>query len=179
MDSFCRQQVQRAKCCLIGFHSLWTLQLVLLCRIWELYWTFLFSAFYLLKHYRHQLRYLCKVLQLQIAWQHCVCIDWNQSFGTITPTFCSSRNEAQEVYKRLTTSKIVTLNYPLCALHFFSNQFSDCFHLTSVLLTTCLGVQMVFAILMPIWTRTGITIMISFAACIACFIMSHVLYIPR
>ncbi|VDI49049.1 Hypothetical predicted protein [Mytilus galloprovincialis] len=76
-------------------------------------------------------------------------------------------------------SDIVSLKYPLCWLHFSLSNLSETFHLTSVLLTTSLGLQKVLAVLCPIWTKTKITERKTGVVGAICFLFSSAISIPR
>jgi hypothetical protein len=52
---------------------------------------------------------------------------------------------------------LFSMNYPFCGIYVYLSYFVDMFHLVSVLLTTCLGVQKVVAIQFPFWTRNHLT----------------------
>ncbi|CAG2185289.1 unnamed protein product [Mytilus edulis] len=75
--------------------------------------------------------------------------------------------------------QIVDLKYPYCVMHFVFSQLSDNFHLTSVLLTTCLGLQKFVAIVVPVWSRTGMSAKKSIIVCLVCFMLPLTLHIPR
>ncbi|VDI37089.1 Hypothetical predicted protein [Mytilus galloprovincialis] len=75
--------------------------------------------------------------------------------------------------------QIVDLKYPYCVMHFVFSQLSDNFHLTSVLLTTCLGLQKLVAIVVPVWSRTGMSANKSIIVCLVCFMLPLTLHIPR
>ncbi|VDI30004.1 Hypothetical predicted protein [Mytilus galloprovincialis] len=75
--------------------------------------------------------------------------------------------------------QIVDLKYPYCVMHFVFSQLSDNFHLTSVLLTTCLGLQKLVAIVVPVWSRTGMSANKSIIVCLVCFMLPLILHIPR
>ncbi|CAG2240882.1 unnamed protein product [Mytilus edulis] len=75
--------------------------------------------------------------------------------------------------------QIVDLKYPYCVMHFVVSQLSDNFHLTSVLLTTCLGLQKFVAIVVPVWSRTGMSANKSIVVCLVCFMLPLTLHIPR
>ncbi|CAC5424304.1 unnamed protein product [Mytilus coruscus] len=75
--------------------------------------------------------------------------------------------------------QIVDLKYPYCVMHYVFSQLSDNFHLTSVLLTTCLGLQKLVAIVVPVWSRTGMSANKSIIVCLVCFMLPLTLHIPR
>ncbi|CAC5424303.1 unnamed protein product [Mytilus coruscus] len=75
--------------------------------------------------------------------------------------------------------QIVDLKYPYCVMHFVFSQLSDNFHLTSVLLTTSLGLQKLVAIVVPVWSRTSMSANKSIIVCLVCFLLPLALHIPR
>lgn len=76
-------------------------------------------------------------------------------------------------------SSLLTLMYPYCALYVYVSQFADTFHLSSVLLTTCLGIQKVLALKFPIWFRNNLKINSTVIGCFLCYIISFAINIPR
>lgn len=76
-------------------------------------------------------------------------------------------------------SSTLTLKYPYCALYVNISQMVDLFHLVSVLLTTCLGIQKVLALKFPFWVRNNIKINFAMICCLACLGISFIIHIPR
>ncbi|VDI18892.1 Hypothetical predicted protein [Mytilus galloprovincialis] len=71
------------------------------------------------------------------------------------------------------------LPYPYCS---FSHQFSILsftFHNVSAMITTCLGIQKVIAILFPVWTKNKLTKQKAVICCGICFLLSVAIGIPR
>lgn len=73
----------------------------------------------------------------------------------------------------------LTLEYPYCALYVNLSQLVDLFHIVSVLLTTCLGIQKALALKFPFWVRTNLKIEFAVICCAICFTMSLLIHIPR
>ena len=74
---------------------------------------------------------------------------------------------------------LFSMNYPFCGLYVYMTYFVDMFHLVSVLLTRCLGVQKVVAIQFPFWTRNPLPNKKSVICCTSCFLLSIGIHIPR
>ena len=74
---------------------------------------------------------------------------------------------------------LFSMNYPFCGIYVYLSYFVDMFHLVSVLLTTCLGVQKVVAIQFPFWTRNHLTKKKSVICCASCFLLSIGIHISR
>lgn len=74
---------------------------------------------------------------------------------------------------------LFSMNYPFCGIYVYLAYFVDMFHLVSVLLTTCLGIQKVVAIQFPFWTRNHLTKKTSVICCVSCFLLSIGIHIPR
>jgi len=71
------------------------------------------------------------------------------------------------------------LYYPYCSLYSNVNLLVDTFHLTSVFLTSCLGMQKVIVILFPIWSMNYLTINKCIVCCVLCFMIPMAITIPR
>ncbi|XP_071167344.1 uncharacterized protein [Mytilus edulis] len=82
-------------------------------------------------------------------------------------------------FYRYVTSKVVDLPPPYCIIHYWTTPMADSFHLTSVLLTTCLGLQKMIAIAFPIWTRSNMSPKRSAIVCCVCFLFSLSIHLPR
>ncbi|CAG2198634.1 unnamed protein product [Mytilus edulis] len=74
----------------------------------------------------------------------------------------------------------------LCDLHYpYSSMVSHAsilfftFHNVSYLITTCLGIQKVIAIIFPIWTRNQLTKTKTVITCVLCFMLPIALSLPR
>lgn len=78
-----------------------------------------------------------------------------------------------------TYSSKLTLAFPYCSLYVYSSQLVDTFHLISVLLTTCLGVQKVIALKFPIFFRNNLKIRSAIVCCVICFTTSLLINVPR
>ncbi|CAG2234321.1 unnamed protein product [Mytilus edulis] len=72
-----------------------------------------------------------------------------------------------------------SLPYPYCSLSHHLSILSFTFHNVSYLITTCLGIQKVIAILFPIWTKFQLTNKKSVICCTVCFLLSITISIPR
>ncbi|CAC5401320.1 GXYLT [Mytilus coruscus] len=62
--------------------------------------------------------------------------------------------------------RLVALNFPYCVMHYCLSNLVDIFHLVSILLTTCLGLQKFLAVACPIWSKTRITVKRSAIVCV-------------
>lgn len=82
-------------------------------------------------------------------------------------------------FYRYITSKVVDLPPPYCIIHYWTTPMADNFHLTSVLLTTCLGLQKMIAIAFPIWARSNMSPKRSAMVCCVCFFFSLSIHLPR
>lgn len=80
-----------------------------------------------------------------------------------------------------TIEALVFLDYPLCVIHYCASNFSDAFHLVSVLLTTALGLQKFLAVAFPIYYRMSVNKAIRNSIIICCmsFVFPVVLTFPR
>ncbi|VDI52299.1 Hypothetical predicted protein [Mytilus galloprovincialis] len=89
------------------------------------------------------------------------------------------------VTQHISTAKIeemkllLTLKFPYCVLHYCLSNLVEIFHLESILLTTCLGLQKFLAVACPIWSKTQITENRSVIVCMTCFLLPLTLTIPR
>lgn len=83
----------------------------------------------------------------------------------------------QSLYFDLYTQN--TLVYPYCILYVNLSQLVDSFHLLSLMLTACLGVQRVIAIKFPIWTRHHMTKFKAVVCCLVCLVITLSVSIPR
>ena len=64
----------------------------------------------------------------------------------------------------------VTIEYPSCGLYVNVMLLAcDFFHLMSVAITTCLGLQKVIAIQFPFWTKANDSVLYSIICCFICF----------
>ncbi|CAC5376250.1 unnamed protein product [Mytilus coruscus] len=78
------------------------------------------------------------------------------------------------------TKKLVGLKFPYCLVHYCLSGLSDMFHLVSILLTTCLGLQKLMVCL--IRHRTNIAKLDERKAAVVCvmfFIVSIIINIPK
>ena len=71
------------------------------------------------------------------------------------------------------------LPYPYCSLASHLAILSFTFHNVSYLITTCIGIQKVIAIIFPIWTRNQLTNRKALIVCLLCFILGIIISIPR
>lgn len=71
------------------------------------------------------------------------------------------------------------LPYPYCSMAFHLSVLSFTFHTVSFLITTCLGIQKVVAILFPIWTKYQLTNRKAAICCVGFFLLSISISIPR
>ena len=74
---------------------------------------------------------------------------------------------------------LVALKFPYCVMHYCLSNLVDIFHLVSILLTTCLGLQKFLAVACPIWTKTRITVQRSAIVCVTCFLFTLTVSMPR
>jgi hypothetical protein len=79
----------------------------------------------------------------------------------------------------ISQSDLVELKYPYCAIYVYLRYLGDDFHLVSLLLTTCIGVQKCIALRFPIWTKFHLSNRKSLVVCLACFVLSMAINIPR
>ena len=79
----------------------------------------------------------------------------------------------------ISQSDLVELKYPYCAIYVYLRYLGDDFHLVSLLLTTCIGVQKCIALRFPIWTKCYLSNRKSIVVCIVCFVLSMAINIPR
>ncbi|CAC5401317.1 unnamed protein product [Mytilus coruscus] len=75
--------------------------------------------------------------------------------------------------------RLVALKFPYCVMHYCLSNLVDIFHLVSILLTTCLGLQKFLAVACPIWSKTQITIKRSAIVCVTCFLLTLTVSMPR
>ncbi|CAC5358423.1 unnamed protein product [Mytilus coruscus] len=71
------------------------------------------------------------------------------------------------------------LPYPYCSLASHLSILSFTFHNVSYMITTCIGIQKVIAIIFPIWTRNQLTNKKALIVCVLCFILCITISIPR
>ena len=71
------------------------------------------------------------------------------------------------------------LPYPYCSIARHLSILSFTFHNASYIITTCIGIQKVIAIIFPIWTRNRLTNKKAFIVCVLCFILCITISIPR
>ena len=71
------------------------------------------------------------------------------------------------------------LTFPYCMISSHLSVASMTFHLVSMILTTCIGVQKVIAILFPIWTTYSLSNKKSIICCISCFLSCIIISLPR
>lgn len=76
-------------------------------------------------------------------------------------------------------SNVVELKYPFCRAYVHFHYLSEDFHLVSLMMTTCIGVQKCIAMHFPIWTKCHLKKRMSVYACITCFTIALALNIPR
>ncbi|CAG2192700.1 unnamed protein product [Mytilus edulis] len=82
-------------------------------------------------------------------------------------------------YVRNEETKSTVIYFPICKLHNYKFIMVDLFHLSSVLLTTALGMQKFAAIKWPIWSYTKVKRRKMFVAVGVIFACSIGLHIPR
>lgn len=82
-------------------------------------------------------------------------------------------------FYRYIGSNLIDLSYPFCAIHYCLQQLADKFLLTSVLLTTCLGLQKMVSVAFPIWCRLNMTTKKAVIVCYFCFLFSLAIHMPR
>ena len=70
------------------------------------------------------------------------------------------------------------LYYPYYSLYSNFTLLVDTFHLTSVFLTSCLGMQKVIFFLFLIWSMNYLTIQKSIVCCVLCFIIPIAITLP-
>ena len=71
------------------------------------------------------------------------------------------------------------LYYPYCSLYCNVNLLVDTFHLTSVFLTSCLGMQKVIVILFSVWSMNYLTIKKCIVCCVLRFIIPMAITLQR
>ncbi|CAC5382131.1 MRGPRX [Mytilus coruscus] len=69
--------------------------------------------------------------------------------------------------------------YPYCYMAFHMSVTSFTFHTTSFMITTCLGIQKVIAIMCPIWTKNNMTKSKAVFCCVVIFLLSIAISFPR
>ncbi|CAC5400388.1 unnamed protein product [Mytilus coruscus] len=78
-----------------------------------------------------------------------------------------------------TTLTYCHLQLPYCAMAIHLSILSATFHTASYLITTCLGIQKVIALLFPFWTKCYLTNTKSAMCCAFCFLLSITTGFPR
>ncbi|VDI56521.1 Hypothetical predicted protein [Mytilus galloprovincialis] len=71
------------------------------------------------------------------------------------------------------------LPYPYCSISPHLSILSFTFHNVSSMITACLGIQKVIAILFPVWTKNQLTKQKAAICCVMCFLLSIAIGIPR
>ncbi|CAC5401367.1 unnamed protein product [Mytilus coruscus] len=88
-------------------------------------------------------------------------------------------NEPSGFLQKEDFKRLVALKFPYCFMHYCLPNLGDTFHLVSILLTTSLGLQKVFAVACPIWSKTQMNERKSFIVCGTCCLFSLVVNIPK
>ncbi|CAG2207528.1 unnamed protein product [Mytilus edulis] len=86
---------------------------------------------------------------------------------------------SQYVCHRLNAFYACYLPYPYCSISPHLSILSFTFHNVSAMITTCLGIQKVIAILFPVWTKNELTRQRAAICCVICFLLSIAIGIPR
>lgn len=103
-------------------------------------------------------------------------------FYIIYETIASKHFNDRQAFRNQFTDdvlQLITLRYPYCYLHYIVGNLAEIFHLISSLLTSLLGMQKLFAIIFPFWTRAKNKVKTSVIICFSCGIIVFVVNIPR